>query len=94
LSEEASSIIDLIHENDPEHENVGMALASLGNIKANLGKYQEAEKAFKRALAISKKRFGHNNMITIQCILKYGLMLLDVGKFRADSKTELRLIRI
>lgn len=54
----------------------------------------QAEKAFKRALAISKKRFGHNNMITIQCILKYGLMLLDVGKFRADSKTELRLIRI
>lgn len=41
MSEEASSIIDLIHENDPEHENVGMALASLGNIKANLGKYQE-----------------------------------------------------
>ena len=40
----------------------------------------QAEKAFKRALAISKKRFGFNNMITIQCILKYGLMLLDVGK--------------
>jgi tetratricopeptide (TPR) repeat protein len=87
LSEEASSIIDLIHENDPEHENVGMALASLGNIKANLGKYQEAEKAFKRALAISKKRFGYNNMITIQCILKYGLMLLDVGRVEEAEKT-------
>ncbi len=55
----------------------------------------QAEKAFKRALAISKKRFGYNNMITIQCILKYGLMLLDVGKSKANPvKNVSKLIRI
>jgi eukaryotic-like serine/threonine-protein kinase len=52
----------------PEHPDVGTILAGMGYSLRRLGKYSEAEPAFKRALDIQVKALGEGNAVTQRTI--------------------------
>ncbi len=63
----------------PEHESIGAAASTMGQLLAAQGKYVEARAAFERALAITEARTGPSHPDTAAMLTNVGSTWAEVG---------------
>lgn len=84
-AEEALRLAKQIYADEPYHDNVEVNMLNLAVVYANLGRYDEAEKLFKKILAIDEQLLGPNDPEVARSLDNLADLYLSQGRhFEAE----------